>query len=233
MLRQPLGHLLLSTVLVRFAAGQSLPKTVINYLPETIENSLGIDHQRRAAYFSNAVISGPDLDTTDPAAREHLVRTMYLADLPELPAAKADTIVLGTISSLQPYLTSNHKAVFTEISVNVETVFAHSVSPLPSALTITALGGFLRLPNGWVADTDVEGTGSPLRGGGRYLLFLNYDPKAAAFRIVKGWELMNNTALAMAPDDLTRVKNSTSRLNGIFESSFLAAVRQSVQSASK
>jgi len=145
--------------------------------------------------------------------------------MPELPGNFSDTIVLGTVINMQPYLTSNHKGVFTEITVNVERIFDHvGTTAVRQTLLIAAYGGFLRLANGWVADTDVRGKGVPLSLGGRYVLFLTYTPNTACFRIVKGWELKNGKAAAMSEQDIGRTGTNT--FNGKSEADFISAVQQ-------
>jgi hypothetical protein len=206
------------------ATAQSVPQTIFNAPPAAI-SSISADHNLRAEFYGISVEGGPELDNTEPLGRDHLIHVVDKFPIPELPGALADTIVLGTISNVQPYLTANHKGVFTEISVDVEMVFDH-LGPLGHTLTIAAPGGFFRLPNGWIADQQVDGMGRPLSLKGRYVLFLKYEPKIAGFRIVKGWELIEGKAAAMAPDDLLRIRQGRSVFDGMPEANFISAVQQ-------
>src|SRR5262249_12801015 len=104
MLRTPL-LLLLSGAFVASAVAQSVPKTPINDLPAVTGNS---DHDLRAASFSLAAQNGPGLDKVHPYARNHQIQFLQVHPMPELPGNFSDTIVLGTVINMQPYLTSNH-----------------------------------------------------------------------------------------------------------------------------
>jgi hypothetical protein len=207
------------------AYAQSIPSDVIDAASDPTDSAARSIHFLRAAHFDPRDASGSPLDRVAPEAREHVISFLEKAAVPELPGALSDTILLGTLTRTQPYLTPSHTRVFTELTFNVLSVFDHAGSaPVDKTLIIPISGGLLRLPNGWIADTRVEGNGAPLHSGGRYVLFLRYESVAQSFMLIKGWELSDGRAVALAPDDLNRAANHISRFNGMIEGDFLSAV---------
>ena len=98
----------------------------------------------------------------------------------QLPVSESDTILLGSVSKVQPYLSEDGTNLYTEYTVSVEDVFKDSASLFPkkdSVIALFRMGGSLRLPSGAVVRTDVHGLGDPPVAGHRYVCFLHYDAR--------------------------------------------------------
>lgn len=100
-------------------------------------------------------------------------------------AERADTIVIGSITSKSSQITSTGTFVFTDYSFRIEEVLKgiDAVTPKPqSTITVTRPGGKVLL-NGRVVTFNDYGF-QPLRAGRRYLLFLKYLPATGAYQAV-------------------------------------------------
>ena len=150
----------------------------------------------------------------------------------QLPVSESDTILLGSVSKVQPYLSEDGTNLYTEYTVSVEDVFKDSASLFPkkdSVIALFRMGGSLRLPSGAVVRTDVHGLGDPPVTGHRYVCFLRYDALGYWFRIDKLWELRNGVAAPMDPFDQGLAQAGRSRFTGMDEATFLSAVRGAVK----
>jgi hypothetical protein len=150
----------------------------------------------------------------------------------QLPVSESDTILLGSVSKVQPYLSEDGTTLYTEYTVSVEDVFKDSASLFPkkdSVIALFRMGGSLRLPSGAVVRTDVHGLGDPPVAGHRYVCFLRYDALGYWFRIDKLWELRNGVAAPMDPFDQGLAQAGRSRFTGMDEAIFLSAVRDAVK----
>jgi hypothetical protein len=150
----------------------------------------------------------------------------------QLPVSESDTILLGSVSKVQPYLSEDGSSLYTEYTVSVEEVFKDSASLFPkkdSVIALFRMGGSLRLPSGAVVRTDVHGLGDPPVAGHRYVCFLRYDALGYWFRIDKLWELRNGAAAPMDPFDQALVQEGRSQFTGMDEAAFLNAVRDAVK----
>ena len=119
----------------------------------------------------------------------------------QLPVAESDTVLLGSVANVQPYLSEDGTSLYTEFTVSAEELLKDSAGlslNRDSVLTLFRIGGSLRLASGRVLRTDVHGLGDPPAANHRYVCFLNYDARGYWFRIVKLWELRNGVA---APND--------------------------------
>jgi len=153
----------------------------------------------------------------------------------QLPVAESDTIVLGSVTRVQPYLSEDGTNIYTEFTISVEEVFKDSAGlslKRDSVVTLFRIGGSLRLASGRVVRTDVHGLGDPPAAGHRYLCFLQYDARGYWFRIEKLWELRNSVAAPVDPVDEGLAQAGRSQFSGMSEPDFLAAVRDAVRRAS-
>jgi hypothetical protein len=150
----------------------------------------------------------------------------------QLPVSESDTILLGSVSRVQPYLSEDGTSLYTDYTVSVEEVFKDSASLFPkkdSVIALYRMGGSLRLPSGAVVRTDVHGLGDPPVPGHRYVAFLHYDARGYWFRIDKLWEVKNGVAAPMDPIDQALAQEGISQFTGMAEADFLNAVRDAVK----
>src|ERR1041385_7894285 len=96
------------------------------------------------------------------------------------PVTASDSIVLGSVTKVQPYLSEDETSLYSEFTVSVEEVFKDSpqLSLNPkSIIALFRMGGSLRLASGKIVRTDVHGLGDPPASGHRYVCFLHYDAR--------------------------------------------------------
>ncbi len=149
--------------------------------------------------------------------------THHIMLVGELPAAFADTIVVGRISAVQAYQSNDHTAIYTETTIQVEQVPSQQGNHalVGGSIVIDQVGGSIELPSGRVLTHLSEGLGDPLQSGERYAFFLTYLPSGQCYRPVKAWWLNGGRAQAVSAEDLARVANGSSQYQGIPESTFI------------
>ena len=165
------------------------------------------------------------LDQDDPNSGDKVL-TVELRPLPELPVDQAEAIALGKITAIQPYLSQDHKAIYSEYSVQVEKIVDQQLSAITTSdpLVIDQVGGAVTLPGGKTVQEQVDGIGLPVSVGGRYLFFITHVAQGNYYQIVKLWELRDGLVRVMGPDDLGRSAHHASHYDGMKEESFLSVV---------
>lgn len=118
------------------------------------------------------------------------------------PTGSHDVVVLGTITSAQPYLSEDGTAIYTEYSLEVEEVLKPSLNRLSLAqgrLIVDRPGGVLRRRNGQVIAMHVSGTGvaRPLDVGRRYLLMCWLTHDGRDISLGKAFELLDGKAYVL------------------------------------
>ncbi len=112
--------------------------------------------------------------------------------LRELPVNWSDTIVVGTVNRIQPFLSEDKRNIYTEYTISVTEVLkdAKGLSlNAASTIALDRMGGAIRLASGRVLRDVVHGNGATLIAERRYVMFLSYDTRGVWFRSVKCWEL--------------------------------------------
>lgn len=112
-------------------------------------------------------------------------------NLPALPTAMSDVIVVGEVLEAQAHLSNDKNNVYSEFTVRVSEVLKNKGSaPLApaSSITVERIGGFVRYPDGQKILYRLAGKGMP-GVGQRYLLFLNTIKGSQEYRILTGYEL--------------------------------------------
>lgn len=135
---------------------------------------------------------------------------------PELPYAKADTIVFGTITHVQPFFTADGKGIYTEYSLKVvETVKNTAAASVLTDDSITLLrqGGAVKLTDGHVVRHRISNDVTPVIGQ-QYLVFLKHQVQLEAFYYLKIWLVQGGTLSAIFPDDLARERSGQSQYSG-------------------
>jgi len=121
----------------------------------------------------------------------------------ELPVNWSDTIVVGTVRRIQPYLSEDKRNIYTEYTISVTEVLkdAKGLSlNAASTISLDRMGGAIRLNSGRVLRDVVHGNGAPLIPEHKYIMFLTYDIRGTWFRSFKCWELVNKKTLP--PNDI-------------------------------
>jgi hypothetical protein len=151
--------------------------------------------------------------------------------LRELPVNWSNTIVVGTVNRIQPYLSEDKRNIYTEYTISVTEVLKDAKGfPLDdnSAIALDRMGGAIRLASGRVLRDVVHGNGAPLIAEHKYVMFLSYDARGVWFRSVKCWELLNGIAVPTEPGDVATAQGR-SLFAGMNEASFISAVRDAIK----
>jgi hypothetical protein len=156
-----------------------------------------------------------------------------MAPMPELPVTQADTILIGVVEDIQPYFSSDRSNIYSEYSIAVERVMKrHSEAKFSDRVELVRHGfnlGPVRLPSDRVVNRPARGYGKEFLKGGRYLFFLQYEPRADAFRAWKTWRLHDGKAEPMANDDLRRAHFGESWYAGHLEEIILGGVMAQIK----
>ncbi len=141
-----------------------------------------------------------------------------LFDFPSLPVANSDVIVLGEVLDGQAHLSENKTNVYSEFTVQINTVFK-SGTPVKegSQITVERMGGYVKYPDGRRLLYQVAQTGMP-RTGGRYVFFLNTIPQTQDYTILTAYELRVD---GVAPLDFSKQFED---FRGCQETAFLTAL---------
>jgi hypothetical protein len=127
-----------------------------------------------------------------------------MAPLPELPVESVNTIIIGSVSKVQPSLSEDGTWVYTEFSVLPLEIFENAKELLLATgcvITLHQIGGAVRLNSGSVVQLDVRGLPAPAAENHRYVFFLRYDPRRRWYSIFKPWEIRDGIAVPMDPAD--------------------------------
>ena len=205
-----------------------------NPAPEPTNEEERARRQARGAMFDDPKHAKRRLDIPDPNEG----RIVYGRSpgtplkIPALPVSESDTVIIGSVASLQPYFSNDRTSIYHELVVQVEQVLKDKslvVAAPNGSVAIVGEGGALRLPNGKVAEEFIPPDNeNDIRIGGRYVLFLRYRPQGEAFSLIKAWQLMGGRAVPMALWDIHEMRNGLSPYAAMDEATFIKAVRDAV-----
>jgi hypothetical protein len=217
-------HLLWAGIFLLSAASAQSPPMVPTPLQSTpADVSQQAIRQARSALFDNIFAGkGVALESRNPLAPGP-VGSIRKRDAQELPASISTAVVIGTISSILAYQSSDHRAIYTEEIIQLEKVLSDEdgIASVGGTAAVVEVGGSITLPNGRVLSHEVVGRGTPFQNGGRYAFFITYVPQAHCYKLTKAWALLDGKASAMSPGDLGRVRRGASLYNGMPESAFV------------
>ena len=147
-----------------------------------------------------------------------------------MPFASSD-VVVGTVSAAQTHFSNDRRDIYSEFKITIQDVVKTSANPylrVGNSVDIQRPGGAVRLPSGKVLTRAVYANSMP-QIGGRYLLFLKYDPSAEDYAVLMGYELDGDEVYRL---DEVRVEDTYNpqpvrslRREGISESQFLARTK--------
>ncbi len=178
---------------------------------------------------------GADLTTMDPDMSVH--ETSCGGVQPLLPTEYTPIIMLGTVVSLQPYLSEDKSSIYTEYALHVEKYLKKDTDTLPAVderLIVDRTGGVLRLRDGHVIRYHSSGTGMarPLHVGERLVLFLNRIHDGASLMLGRGFLLRDGKAYAIGESEgnmtlVGEIEGVEKNLSQ--EGEFLKAVQRAIQ----
>ncbi len=138
-------------------------------LTDSEENRAKKEKKKRFNELGNWVYA-----TTQPHIRETVSVSGGYLNIPALPVAKSEIILVGVVGEAKANLSENKRNVFSEFKVAVETVLKTSNEQVRDSgvLTVDRMGGSVKYPNGQTILYRRTGMYMP-KIGGRYLFFLN------------------------------------------------------------
>ena len=146
----------------------------IDEAPESDDPTQRANRAAKNARYDSQV-NNRDLSSLPPGQSMHLIGCGPY-DPTILPTGSHDVIVLGTLINIQPYLSANRTAIYSEYQLDIEQVFKaprKDLSIQEGRLLIDRPGGVLRRSDGKIITSTESGTGMarPLDVGRRYVLF--------------------------------------------------------------
>jgi len=176
-----------------------------------------------SAHLASPPLDQMPIDVPGPTITGH--RTL----LPELPFSTSDTVVIGTISSYQPYLSADRRGVYTELQVEVSDVIKAPASVIPPSKQVTLIetGGSVILDTGRVVSVKFSDGATLLEAGQKYALFLNYSAAGDYFRPQKAWSLKDGKVWATSPDEVGPAATGQTPYGGMAESLFVQILHDS------
>jgi hypothetical protein len=146
---------------------------------------------------------------------------------PPLPASLSHLVILGTVTSAQPYLAESKTSIYTEYTVSIEEVFKNetrdSFAPGDS-VTVEREGGALRLQDGRVLRYRVGGIGLLPSSGEQYVFFLKSIHQGQDLSILRAYELREDQVYSLESNDPSSPVSSNKTI-------FLNAVKEAVESS--
>ena len=161
-------------------------------LHDTAENREKKEKKKRFNELGNWVYA-----TTEPHIRQTVSLVGGYLQIPALPVAKSDIILIGVVGEARANLSENRRNVFSEFKVAVETVLKTSNEQVRegAVLTVDRMGGFVKYPNGQKILYRRSGMYMP-KIGGRYLFFLSSINKHD-YGVLTAYELTETGAIPL------------------------------------
>jgi hypothetical protein len=128
--------------------------------------------------------------SSEPTRYSSGLRNHWEINLPALPIAQSNAVVVARTLSRTAYLSNDKGAVFTELCINIDEVLKSTDNSLQkdSRIDVNRLGGVVRYRTGEESLLFVNGQNMPAEGK-RYLFFLKAIPNSHDFTIITGYEL--------------------------------------------
>jgi hypothetical protein len=171
----------------------------------------------------------PELGEDSEVALWDLPVTHFKKD--PMPFYGSDAVVVGTVTAGQSHLSNDRRNLYSEFRLTLKEVVKNSITSYLRAgdsIDVQRKGGAIRLPSGKVLTRAVL-TDSMPQIGGRYLLFLKYDPSTQDYAIVMGY-LLDDTEVYRLDDLSFEDSNFPQavhllRREGVSENEFLARAK--------
>jgi len=120
----------------------------------------------------------------------------YNSDHTPLPVAGSDLIVLGTVSSASPHLSSGGNTVYSTFRLEIKNILKGVLAPSESIVTVEREGGIILLPNGKKRFEGIRGLGLPVNGF-TYILFLKARPSSHSYSIITGYAVVEGKLISL------------------------------------
>ena len=135
---------------------------------------------------------------------------------PELPFREVDTIVTGQVIRVQPFLSADRKAIYTEYTIKVTDAIKTVAGASPAvgdSLTLLSEGGAARSPEGRVLEHLIVNDITPAMRK-NYLFFLLNAPALEGFHYIKFWLIEQGVLKPVIPPDVELARRGNSMFAG-------------------
>jgi hypothetical protein len=146
-------------------------------------------------------------------------------NLPALPVAKSEAVVLGEVTDAQARLSEDETNIYSEFTVELTNILKNDNNftlGIGKSVVVERLGGRVRLPSGKIIVSQTDKQDLP-RIGKRYVLFLTRDEGDEDFHILTGYELREGKVF---PLDKLRPGHPITSYTGTSEASFFTDLNQ-------
>ncbi len=137
-------------------------------------------------------------DVSEDSTRVSRINHWQLG-LPNLPFIKSDAVVVGTIKSSEVHLSNDKTGVYSEFSVQVDTVVKDNQNNqiiINKNIVVQREGGQIKYPSGKILPYLTYGQELPILQN-RYVFFLTYDKERQTYCIVTGYEISSGKITAL------------------------------------
>ncbi|MDQ5846355.1 MAG: hypothetical protein M3539_13775 [Acidobacteriota bacterium] len=165
--------------------GSELALPVANY--EAAEPADPQEKSRRHARSKRFNHQSGEVIKEAPYPLERIWSSHWAREVPAIPIAQSDVILIGTVLDSQAYLSTDKTGVYSEFAISVGEVLKGSAVN-NAVISAQRSGGAVRFPSGVIQKYRSEGQGMP-RIARKYLLFLKKLDQDDAFSLLTGYEL--------------------------------------------
>lgn len=134
------------------------------------------------------------------SADSHIAGATFQNAINLYPISASD-IVLARGESAQPYVSEDHRRIYSDLDFGVSAVMKAKGNLVPGThINICQAGGTTTLPSGKVVHSAPIGGSHVVSLGIPYLLFLNYLPEAACYEVEQAWNVSLPQPIAEDPN---------------------------------
>jgi hypothetical protein len=146
-------------------------------------------------------------------------------NVPALPVAQSGVVLTGTVLNSEAHLSNDKFAVYSEFTVQVETVLKGTVPTLSQTnlISVSRLGGKVRYPSGHQVLYSIAEQNMPALGT-HYLFFLKTTDDPQTFEILRGYDITGDFII---PLDYT---SGDASFRKTASTTFLTTVREAIAS---
>ncbi len=165
------------------------PVCIDNVIAQALEPALD-EIEYRKSKNTRYDSGGDDLTTRDPNL-EYFVETFIPRGLPLIPFEESSVVVVGSVVKIQPYLSGNKSQIYTEITVQVQSLLkGDEAQSKIKTIVLDEIGGAIRINSGKIVryEVRIDGRGNPCEGN-RYVFFVKKTATNKDYYFIKGYEL--------------------------------------------
>ena len=140
-----------------------------------------------------------------------------------MPVQESNTVIVATVTSVQPYFSNDHAHLYTEFVLAVDEQIKDISGRAKAGGTIPVVirGGKMRLVDGRIVEEKVAFANFAIAAGVRYLFFLRYNNVGQFFTVVKSWELKDGGVIPIAHEDQMDAREGKSRYSSMTDKAFI------------